>query len=464
MKREFLFLLLFIAAMVGCQHADDSAVMHEYVTLKAHHGAVTRVVFDGEKSEWSEGDNLSILVEGLDDIYKFNYDTSSDNNFICDNLILPATENDIYAFYGVHPTCINVAERVTTIDLSAAIQFQDTQKPTSHIAEYDVLYGKALVVAKNNISIAMEHTIVAVKVNITNSLPESKMVESITFSVPENVALYGNYNINLSMDTMDAISLEGNNSVQLTFDEPQLLEDDDVFVAWIATVPFALVEGDVLTIDITTVDDEVYRCTKNISDAGVVFNAGTIMTTDITLGGNASIVEPDAPAEPELLQEINIEINPAVTGVIPDDFPKSVKANVKSGEFLLNGYNFVFESEVPFYCTGSGRIRFEGITSAKTASILLPHIGGYVLSKVTLASIDDNRNRGYRFAVLENLSDDITVDNYEILTSKHEEFNVNLSGSDSDCYVYVYHNKSSIANKYADLAYISLTYTLLENE
>ena len=165
------------------------------------------------------------------------------------------------------------------------------------------------------------------------------------------------------------------------------------------------------------------------------------------------------PSEPELPSEITITVDPTVNGVIPSDFPTSVKDKVTNGEFLLAGYTFGFESEVPFYCTTSNRIRFEGITSTKTASILLPRIDGYILDKVTLASTDDNKKlRGCRFAVLETISEDnITTENYEILTSKPTTFEVSLSSADSNCYIYVYH-KTTDTGKSADLTYIQLHY------
>ena len=91
----------------------------------------------------------------------------------------------------------------------------------------------------------------------------------------------------------------------------------------------------------------------------------------------------------------------------------------------------------------------------------MPRIDGYVLDKVILSSIDENKTRGYRFAVLEDLSEEITTDKYEILTSKQTEFDVSLSSADADCYIYIYHKNTS-SNKYADLTYLSLTYKKIE--
>lgn len=466
MKRNLLFtLLLFVAIFTGCNHNEDIVVEHSRVTLEASHNSATRVYFDGQKSTWEDGDRLSVAVDGLEGVYHFDYDAATESKFVCDNLVMPAEQSDLYAFYGVEDENIDVAEQSATVNLGAAEQIQSVQSTTAHIAEYDVLYGKAESVKGNNIQIAMNHTIAAVKINLTNSLQDTPTIKSVTITAPEEVALAGEYVINPSLDEIAlANDTEAVNSVNLTFEEPVLLGTDGC-VAWIATAPVALVEGDNLVIDITTVDGKLYRCTKQIPAAGVTFRAGSIMTTNITLGGNATLVEQDSPANPDMPATIEIVIDPKVEGVIPEDFPKKATSYPQPKEFEFGGYPFVFSSSVPFYNyksnSGLNTIRFVGITSTQTASILLPRIDGYVLDKVILSSIDENKTRGYRFAVLEDLSEEITTDKYEILTSKQTEFDVSLSSADADCYIYIYHKNTS-SNKYADLTYLSLTYTKIE--
>jgi hypothetical protein len=187
------------------------------------------------------------------------------------------------------------------------------------------------------------------------------------------------------------------------------------------------------------------------------------MTTNITLGGNATLVEQDSPANPDMPATIEIVIDPEAGITWPEDFPTANKDNIKRGKYNFSGYEFSFDSSVPFYYNASKSsldvIRFDGITNTKTASILLPRIDGYILDKVKLSSIDENRTRGCRFAVLGSLSDEITTDNSQILTSKHTEFEV--PSSYEDCYIYVFH-KTSNTGKYADLTYLSLTYAKIE--
>lgn len=441
----------------GCSHDTTQSSNNDFVTLTAHHNTTTRVDFDGYRSTWSDGDYLNVVVDGIDDICVFNYNAMTEGDFVCGNLVLPSSENDFYAFYGVSADDIDIENKTATVTLGSPTQVQSKESPMSHIAQYDILYGKSLGV-NNSIDISMNHSVVAIKFNMINSLQETVTIKGVSVTVSEGIVLSGTHSINLLEDEIIYAAEDGSNSVQLLFEEPILLEADGTHTAWIAASPFELADGDTITVDITTTDDEVYSCTKTVSAEGLVFAAGSVMSTSVGLGDNCKLEKPDIPSEPELPSEITITVDPTVDGVIPSNFPTSVKDKVTNGEFLLAGYTFGFESEVPFYCTTSNRIRFEGITSTKTASILLPRIDGYILDKVTLASIDENKNRGYRFAVLETISDDnITTENYEILTSKPTTFDVTLSGPDSNCYIYVYH-KTSNANKYADLTYIQLHY------
>lgn len=461
MKRNLLFALsLFVAIFTGCNRNDDIIAESTRVVLEVSQNT-TRVSFDGEKSAWEDGDCLSVVVDGLEGVYTFNYDAATESKFVCDNLTMPAEQSDVYAFYGVEDEGVNVEDKTAMVNLGAAAQTQNVQTPAAHIAEYDVLYGKAASADRNNIQIAMNHTIAAVKINLANSLQDAPTIKSVTITAPEGVALAGSYVINPSTKEVTlADDAEVVNSVTVTFDEPVLLGSDGC-MAWIATAPFTLAEGDKLVIDITTVDDKVYRCTKQIPADGVAFGAGSIMTTNITIGGsNASLVEP----EPDLPETIEIVIDPEAGITLPDKFPTSSKDNVKRGKFEFSGYEFNFDSSVPFYYNASKSsldvIRFDGITKTKTASILLPRIDGYVLNKVVLASIDDNRTlRNCCFAVLGSLSDEITTQNSQILTSKHTEFDV--PSSYDDCYIYVFH-KNADTGKKADLSYISLSYSKIE--
>jgi hypothetical protein len=300
-----------------------------------------------------------------------------------------------------------------------------------------------------------------VKINLDSSLQDVVTIKSITVTAPDGVALAGNYVINPSTDEITLTdNSEVANSINLTFEEPILLGADG-FVAWLATAPFALAEGESLVIDIATADDEIYRCIKQMPTEGASFNAGRIMTTDITLGGNATLVEPEAPALPATVE---IEVDPSKEGVF-EDFPtENSKAN--SGSFMLAGYEyeFVFDSPSKFYLSDNGRIRFDsGITSTKNAMIKLPVIPNYKLSQVVMASISNNSTKhNYLFAITNSQKSVITGGAAYKLGSGKYTYNLTLPANNTECYICISNTSSSGNTNPANISYLSLVYSKIE--
>lgn len=460
MRTYFLLFILFvIATLTGCNGGDDISSENNRTTLQAFHD-VTRVSFDGEASEWNEGDCLKVFVDGLDDVYTFNYDATSADNFVCDNLTMPAEQNDVYALYGIDESNIVVSDKTASVALVAATQTQSKAYPTAHIADYDILYGKALGVGRNNIQVAMAHTVAAIKINISNSLLDATEIKSVKVTAPEDVVLAGGHTINLSTDEITPNETAANNSVTLTFEESVTIAADGSCTAWIATAPFNLAEGDNLVIDITTMDDVVYRCTKTAMTKGISFGAGSIMSTDIVLGGNATLVESETPTDPNLPETIEVVVDPAAAGVMPNGFPTSAKDKVTEGEFVLAGYTFEFDSPVPFYLSDNNRIRFEaGITKTNIAMIKLPIVEGYKLESVTLASSDASGNRKYTFAITDSQGTAIPGGEACILYAENNLYDLTLPSTNTECYICISNTASNGNINPADLAYISLTYS-----
>lgn len=458
MRKNLLFgLLFFIAISAGCNR-NDTITDSSRVVLEAYQSS-TRVSFDGVKSSWEDGDCLNVVVDGLEGVHLFGYDAATESKFVCDNLVMPAEQCDVYAYYGVESADINLADKTAVATLGAAEQTQNIQTPMAHIAEYDVLYGKAESADSHNIQIAMNHTIAAVKINLYSSLQDVVTIKSITVTAPEGVALAGNYVINPSTDEITlADNAEVANSINLTFEEPILLGADG-YVAWLATAPFALAEGESLVIDIATADDEIYRCIKQMPTEGASFNAGRIMTTDITLGGNATLVGPEAPALPATVE---IEVDPTKEGVFVD-FPTE-KSKTDNGSFMLAGYEFVFDSPSKFYLSDNGRIRFDsGITSTKNAMIKLPVIPNYKLTKVVMASIAKNStNHNYLFAITDAQKNIISGgEEYKLNGSKYT-YDLTLPADDTECYICISNTSSSGNNNPANISYLSLVYSKIE--
>ena len=394
MKNLINILPIFLVILTSCNSFDDGIAKREsqQVIIRAYNDS-TRVSFNGSSSCWESGDILNVAIDGLDDVYQFNY--TSENEFICNSLALPSTSNNLYAFCGVNPNNINVSNKTALVKLGTTIQTQNTQNPTAHISEYDILYGAALGVSDDDITISMNHTISILKINISNSLQEVQNIKSVTVTTPENIMITGDYNI--SPDGNNKLSIvpgSGSNSVTVKFDEIELRGgNSSSFTAWLAVAPFKLDQGDNLTIDITTSDNTIYRCKKIISNqAGKSFNAGSIMSTSIVLGDNAT-TETSLPA--------TIDYTLDMASLATAGFPTSQNSIEKEGEYTVDGYTFKFNSPTNYYLYSS-KIYFKGNGKIKNDSpvmIELPQKSGYKLNSVTLASNDATRDRNYTYTI-----------------------------------------------------------------
>ena len=437
MKKLVYILLSFTAIFVGCTNVEDVTAIEENntVTIHAYHNSTSRVTFDGQTSKWENNDVLNVIVDGLNAIYPFNY--TSENTFVCNSLTLPADQNNLYAFSGVNPDKINISTKTASVELGAATQVQDNQKPTTHIAGYDILYGVANNVGKDNISIVMNHTIAVLKINITNALQDTQTIKSVKVTTPD-VALSGSYKITpAATDKISAVSGNSSNSVTLTFDNIALSNTDAPFTAWIAVAPFKLANGDEMTIDITTSDDNVYRCVKTFDGEGKEFAAGSIMSTSIALGDNASLV-PANQAE-----SISILVD---NTALPENFPPTVKRDIKYGEYIIDGHKFVIDSPTPFFKGNSG-IEFStttdkndgdkvfSVSDKDPVKIELPILDGYRLKSVIMASIAPNGTRGYKFSIVDTEGQNVMNALEVVLINNDEPFELSQTKAGEKYYL-----------------------------
>lgn len=457
MKKLVYILLSFTAIFVGCTNVEDVTAIEENntVTIHAYHNSTSRVTFNGQISKWENNDVLKVIVDGLNAIYPFNY--TSENTFVCNSLTLPADQNNLYAFSGVNPQNINISTKTASVELGAATQVQDNQKPTAHIAGYDILYGVANNVGKDNISIVMNHTIAVLKINITNALQDTQTIKSVKVTTPD-VTLSGRYNITpAANDKISAVSGNSSNSVTLTFDEVALSNTGAPFTAWIAVAPFKLANGDEMAIDITTSDGKVYRCVKTFDGEGKEFAAGSVMSTSIVLGGNATLV-PANQAE-----SITILVDKTT---LPSIFPNDVDDNVTSGKYTIGGCDFEIASPTPFH-KGTLGIEFasvmvnnayKSVTDDDPAKITLPIIQGYILSSVTMASTEANSKRQYKFSIVDSNDNTVAGGGVAVLDDKDKIYTLSNT-SDSEVYYVKIGNKNKSMKTPAVLTNLLLTYT-----
>lgn len=443
------FYLLSACISLSCSNLDDVTPELSRVKLRAIHDSATRVSFDGSTSKWEDGDNINVVLDRLNKIYNFTYEASSKDYFYCDNIPLEDGDN-IYAFYGVPTESIKVTNKSAHVLLASPVQTQDVASATSHIATHDILYGKAENLLKDDIKMPMNHSTAAIKINIKNSLSETKKIKAVNITTPTNVAATGFY-------TIDATDGEfiidypngGYNIVTVTPNADVSLSNSDNYAIWAAVAPFTLSSGEKFTIDIVT-DDGVYRCEKTIGSSGLEFGAGNVMATNITLGGNAT-----------LLNIVNVDVNMnalAVIGFPPSWEKPDAKNEPITNEYVFGGYTFGIKSPTPFYYEGQKNYRIcfdSGINNSNTAMIKLPFIDGYILKFVTLASTGSNNSRGYNFSI-KGYEYHNTIGKAKVLTGDTFIYELNDIKGNKNYYICI--GNSSTNNNSANLSHISLEY------
>ena len=446
-----IFYLLSACSILSCSNLDDVTPELSRVKLRAIHDTSTRVTFDGSTSKWEDGDNISVVLDRLNKIYNFTYEAGSEDYFFCDNIPIEDGDN-IYAFYGVTRDSIKVTNKSAHVLLASSVQTQDVASATSHIATHDILYGKAENLLKDDIKMPMNHSTAAIKINIKNSLSETKEIKAVNITTPTNVAATGFYTIDASDGEFIIDSPNGGyNIVTVTPNADVSLSNSDNYAIWAAVAPFTLSSGDKFTIDIVT-DDGVYRCEKTIGSSGLEFRAGNVMATNITLGGNAT-----------LLNTVNVDVNMNALAVIgfPTSWNKSVSVNDYTyDEYFLGGYMFGFNSPKPYYSDKStgNRMRFDsGICDETPAMIKLPSIYGYKLISATLASTDTNYNtRNYRFTITDSAKNAIAGGNRKVLSSAPHTYNLTETVKNTSYYICI--GRKEAYKTYIDLSHISLQY------
>jgi hypothetical protein len=275
------------------------------------------------------------------------------------------------------------------------------------------------------------------------------------------VILAGSYVINAASNSQThSASVDDSNIVSVSLSDDIQMANGSSYTVWAAVTPFTLNPDEKLIIDVTTDDSKTYRCEKTIGSSGLDFCAGSVMSTQIVLGNNATLVAPT------VKEDIFIKMDFDSGGILPDGFPNSDKKGITSGTYEICGYDFEFNSPSIFFSNKndtSDRIRFaSGIKKDNPATIKLPYIEGYKLSEVTMSSTNTNSSRSYRFSVI-NSDGTVIPDNDPgnkensgiILSSTKETYTMN-DATGKDWYVRISHESSD--TRHVDLSYLSLKY------
>ena len=389
-KMVAITLLLCLLMCIGCAE-NPTIIENKSTTLRVILPSSSRTLFDGTSTTWQLGDMLSVAVDNDNTLHTFTYltgDTFGSTTASFDGA------NRIYALYAAESDATLDGENHTAnVRLGAALQSADTNSPTAHIADYDVLFGSAKIV-DSGVEVAMHHSIAAIEINLTNDTDRCINIKSVTMTAPDDVWLVRQHSIDLATTTITpSDDTEKSNSVKLEYADDALLtmEASESAKVWIATAPFEVEAEGIIVVEITTADGVTYRCEKQMAEAKE-FGAGTIMSTNLALEQSSN--------------RITIAWDLTSAESMPNGFPIYVSGasnNTKSGSYTIGAYAFDFSSEVPFYyCDSSTNyIRFLGVDKTLTAKITLPKIAGYKLSSVAIASIADNPGRGCKFTITD---------------------------------------------------------------
>ena len=131
------------ALLLSCNKKIDSPSVTAIkgLTITALHDASSRTTFDGEKSKWSDGDKMNVLISASDDssIGPNEFEITDAENAKFSNSDVVTNAGETYKFYAVYPVCDISADKCATIHVGAAAQEQ-VGMSANHIAALDPLY------------------------------------------------------------------------------------------------------------------------------------------------------------------------------------------------------------------------------------------------------------------------------------------------------------------------------------
>lgn len=391
MKRYLSLLLL--TTLLACNN-DHEATLTNGVTIKATQQ--TRTSFDGTQSAWSAGDKLQVAIGATGEAlttHEFVNDDPSAGLFTNNELTLDNTLT--YDLYALHTAQNTVPDNGSAEVLIGAAAQQQTGDSAAHIAALDPLYGSATGVQANNIAIGMNHTAVALRIEVENTTEEDIAgIKSVQISAPEGVQLYGTGTIDFASKKV-AMGSDGANSITINIQNSGTISAGSAFTVWAATAPFEMAANSVMRFTVTTSDDKILEYKKSFS-AATSFESGMIMSTTIT---------PEPRPEQILIKWGYLDGYTAPVGMpscesdsVNESSSKSPvnKLNVTSGSYPTEYGNIEIDSDVKFaYVTSIKCIRFRDLTNEKSADIKLPIIDGYKLTQV-ITNVTDSQVSGQR--------------------------------------------------------------------
>lgn len=405
MKKLFCFSILLSAIFLSCSKEEI------FQTLKIHTSqSSSRSTFENNTTYWCEGDYLSVLFSDNDadcGTYTFNISGDpKDGVFECDKANLdPSATYDIYA---LHQASATIAGAEATINIGSPTQTQEALT-SSHIAQHDPLYGTAMGVSIDKMSVNLNHLASVLTFKISNGLSVPMEIASVTISTSNHCKLCGTYSLNLKSGELSETSTS--ESITLNIANAPTLEVGNDMQLWIATAPFFLAQGESLKFTITTNDGVEYIHTQTMGGE-VAFAAGKIKSMKQVIELSESKL---LPATKTVVYDFTNASN------YPADFP--LESNWKNENIDKElTYDFAdnkltIKSDVKFYhySNSSDYLRFVHKNVAKKSLIYLP-MCQYGKYKITDVSVECNAESGkYGFAITDK-DGNIIGDNKNLLS------------------------------------------------
>ena len=454
-KRQFLALVL-CALTVACEKDSmNTQNLIKGVSIKAETD-LTRTTFDGEHSLWCEGDKLQVAIGVADrefSLAEFTCQTAEENYFFNETLTLdPDLTYNVYALHSKQNIQPNANSKTATVKVGSPTQ-QQVGASASHIALYDPLYGKMEGALYNNINVAMNHTAVALQINIENTLDEAiSGIESLHIVAPSGVNLSGSRSIDFRQFTTSAVAgSNDSNELAINISSSGAIAKNETFTVWAAATPFTMEAGSTLNFRVTTTDDKVLVFSKTFTSQ-TKFSAGSIMQTTI--------------APVPSVQQITLQWGYLDRYTRPEGMPETTAGEISRvrntiKQFYVGGYPITIDTECKFaYIPASGCIRFSEVSKDNVVYIDLPKISNYKLVGVKTHITQNSATAGRPIKVDIISADDANFQIDEMNTSRVTN-SYDLSEKTSSQYqysIYIYGTNTTGYN--FDLTGIDLIYVL----
>ncbi len=373
------------ALLLSCNKKIDSPSVTAIkgLTITALHDASSRTTFDGEKSKWSDGDKMNVLISASDDSTigpnEFEITDAENAQFSNDEVVTNAGE--LYKFYAVYPVCDIDADKCATIKVGAAAQEQ-VGTSANHVAALDPLYGYKESIPEV-VSIPMKHTAVVMKLDIKNLTGNANLVvKKVKVKAPTGTAIAGSCNLNIESGAISP-SNESSNAIELSIVESPEIAENGIFTAWVAAAPFTIARGGSLLFTVVDGDDNEYDVIKSFPD-GRNFESGKILSATLEIKEEAAattIVSFNFTDENIYPENVPTTTNNAVTNI-----------TCKSMNYITD----IYAANGCYYTAANNQLKINDINTkvdeTKYATMSLPQIAGYKISGIKLKNATGSSN------------------------------------------------------------------------